>query len=225
MSWEPEPKKIVEQAYDNIAPWYLEWAQSQKSPREEYTERLFAGISATKPKILELGCGAGVPIVRLLLDRGAEVVGNDVSTAQIKMARERCPEAEFIAGDMLALDFPPSSFDGVISFYAIFHLPREQQRDMLRKISSWLRPDGMFVLNLATMDEEEIHGEFLGHGMFWSSFDVEANKTMIRESGLDIISADVREAGDGKLAEDDPDYGVSFLWIVTKKAVAEQGSS
>ena len=214
-----EPKIIVKDAYDNIAEWYLRWVSDQKSPRERYTEKVLSH-APTSPRILELGCGSGVPITRLLLDRGADVVANDISSAQIRMAKARCPQAQLIAGDMTELTFEPASFDGCVSFFAIFHLPRAEQKGMLEKICTWLKPGGMLAFNLATVDEEEIHGEFLGHGMFWSSYDVEASKAMVSEAGLELVEADVLEAGDGLLEEGDPDHGVKFLWIVARKADA-----
>ncbi|KAK4135289.1 methyltransferase type 11 [Trichocladium antarcticum] len=210
------PKEIVEQAYDYIADWYLGWVDGQRSPRERYADKVLDNAPAS-PRILELGCGPGIPITRMLLDRGAQVVANDISSKHITMARARCPEATLIAGDMALLDFGPASFDGVVCFFTIFHLPRAEQKGMLARIHSWLKPGGMFVLNLATVDEEEIYGEFLGQGMFWSSFGVEGSKAMLRDVGFEAVEAEVLEAGDGLLEEDDPDHGVEFLWVAARK--------
>ncbi|KAF2210738.1 hypothetical protein CERZMDRAFT_44769 [Cercospora zeae-maydis SCOH1-5] len=212
------PRTINSQAYDHVAEWYLDWANSSPSPRQRYTERVLHNAkSVSKPRILELGCGPGVPITKMLLDRGAEVVANDISATQIRMAKERCPGATFIAGDMSELAFEPGSFDGVTCFYAIFHLPREDQKTMLANIHSWLRPGAMLVFNTAEVDEEEIHGEMMGHGMFWSSFDAEGNQKMVEDAGFGSIESEMCEAGDGKLDPSDPDYGVKFLWFSAKR--------
>ncbi|KAI0517508.1 methyltransferase [Xylaria bambusicola] len=210
------PEGIVEYAYDNITQWYLQWVEGQKSPRDRYAKRLLDEMPPS-PSILELGCGPGVPVLQLLLHKGARVVANDISTKQIEMAKARFPAAELIAGDMTALSFEPESFDGAISLYTLFHLPRAKLKDMLVKIHSWLKPNGVFVFNLATVDEEEIHGEFFGYGMFWSSFDVDANQALLREIGFDLLQVDIFEAGDGKLEEDDPDFGAEFMWVVARK--------
>ncbi|KAK8103206.1 hypothetical protein PG984_016352 [Apiospora sp. TS-2023a] len=219
------PQKTVEQAYDSIADWYLAWVDGQRSPREAYTDKVLQNAAANTdassepkpPRILELGAGAGVPITRMLLDRGAQVVANDISTAQLKLAAARCPEATLVPGDMLALDFEPASFDGTVGFYSIFHLPRKQQRTMLAQIHSWLKPGALLAFNLATMDEEEIHGEFMGHGMFWSSYAVADSVQMVKDAGFASVEAEELEAGDGKLEENDPDFGVKFLWITARK--------
>lgn len=214
-----EAKLINEQAYDRIADWYLDWATTQASPRQRYTEKVLANTTEASPRILELGCGSGVPISRMLLDRGAQVVGNDISPKQIEMAKARCPEGTFVCGDMTALTFAPASFDGAVGFYSVFHLPRAQQQPLLTKVLGWLKPGAMCALNLATVDEEEIHGEMMGHGMFWSSFDVEGNKAMIAEAGFEAVEIEVLEAGDGQLKEGDADYGVKFMWITAKKGL------
>lgn len=221
-----EAKEINEQAYDRIADWYLDWATSQASPRERYTEKVLANVknNDTSPRILEIGCGAGLPITRMLLDRGATVVGNDISSKQIEMARARCPEprATFVCGDMTrALAFAPASLDGAVSFYSVFHLPRAEQPGMLAKVRAWLKPGALFAFNLATVDAEEIHGEMMGHGMFWSSFDVEGNKAMVAAAGFDAVEVEVLEAGDGQLEEGDPDYGVKFMWITAKRGLGD----
>lgn len=210
------PEGIVEYAYDNITEWYLQWVSSQKSPRERYTRKLLEELQPS-PSILELGCGPGVPILKYLLDQGAQVVANDISTKQIEMAKARCPDAKLVAGDMTTLTFEPESFHGAISFYTLFHLPRSKLKDMLTKIHGWLKPGGVFVFNLATVDEEEIHGEMLGYGMFWSSYDVDGNQALLKEIGFELLQVEVLQAGDGKLEEDDPDFDAEFMWVVARK--------
>ncbi|OGM45425.1 O-methyltransferase [Aspergillus bombycis] len=211
------PEGIVEYAYDNITEWYLQWVKSQKSPRERYTQMLLDKLPEPSPSILELGCGPGVPIMKMLLDHGAQVVANDISAKQIEMAKARCPGAQLIAGNMTALTFEPARFHGVTSFYTLFHLPRVQLKAMLTKIHGWLKPGGVFVLNLATLDEEEIHGEFLGYGMFWSSYGVDENRAMLVEIGFDVLQVEVLHAGDGTLEEGDPDFDAEFMWVMVQK--------
>lgn len=221
-----DPEGIVEYAYDNITEWYLKWVESQKSPRERYTKKLLEELQPS-PSVLELGCGPGVPVLKLLLDHGAQVVANDISAKQIEMARARFPDAKLLAGDMTALTFEPESFHGAISFYTLFHLPRAKLKDMLTKIHGWLKPGGVFVFNLATVDEEEIHGEFLGYGMFWSSYDVDGNRSLLEEVGFDLMQVEVLQAGDGKLEEDEPDFDAEFMWVMARKKdpLTEQDSA
>jgi ubiquinone/menaquinone biosynthesis C-methylase UbiE len=216
------PTDIVEHAYDHIAQWYLEWVSSDKSPRERYTKKLLDKLPPS-PHVLELGCGPGVPILKMLLDHGAQVTANDISAQQIEMAQARCPRAEFVAGNMGTLTFEAESFHGALSFYTLFHLPRAQLKDMLAKIYAWLKPGGLFVFNLAVIDEEEIHGEMMGYGMFWSSYGVLENREILEQVGFELLEVEEVKAGDGNLEEDDPDYDSEFLWVMARKPEADKG--
>ncbi|KAJ8611818.1 hypothetical protein MRB53_037731 [Persea americana] len=116
------PKQIVQDAYDSIAEWYLQWLTDtqQHTPRERHAELVLANAHALvrrqagqsssspppQPRILELGCGPGVPITRLLLDRGAAVVANDISSTQIQMARARVSRGRVRGGGHGGADPP-----------------------------------------------------------------------------------------------------------------------
>ncbi|KAI4634019.1 uncharacterized protein J4E87_001188 [Alternaria ethzedia] len=210
------PERIVEHAYDHIAQWYLEWVEGDRSPRERYTRKLLDSLPPS-PSVLELGCGPGVPVLSMLVDHGAQVTANDISAKQVKMAEPRCPRARFIAGNMTTLTFEAESFHGVLSFYTLFHLPRSQLKDMLVKIYSWLKPGGFFAFNLASVDEEEIHGEMMGYGMFWSSYGVHENCEMLEQIGFELLEVEKVKAGDGNLNEDEPDYNSEFVWVMARK--------
>jgi len=36
------PKDIVEDTYDHIVGWYLDWVKGQPSPREKYTDKVLS---------------------------------------------------------------------------------------------------------------------------------------------------------------------------------------
>lgn len=214
-----DAKAIVEEAYDNLAQWYLDWVSDQTSPRERFAQKILDNIPAsttTTPYTLELGCGPGVPVTRMLLDQGARVIANDISTKQIALAKTLCrsPLATFIAGDMAALTIQSGSLDGVVCFFTLFHLPREEQGPMLSRIYSWLKPDGLLVLNYATVDEEEIYGEMMGHGIFWSGYGAERNRVSLQEVGFVVE--------DEEVIESDADGGMEFQWIAARKKPEER---
>lgn len=220
-----DAKLVNEEAYDHLAAWYLDWVSKQTSPRERYARKVLENgpttslssspLSESPPYILELGCGPGVPITRMLLDQGARVLANDISTKQIAMAKARChsPRATFVAGDMAGLSIEAQSVDGIVCFFTLFHLPRAEQKPMLSKIYSWLKPGGLLVCNFATFDEEEIYGEMMGHGIFWSGFDANGNQTMLEEVGFEIEAEEVLES--------DADGGNEFQWIAARKPCKE----
>lgn len=84
-------------------------------------------ISPVEDKsILEVACGTGRFTV-MLADRGAEIVGLDISGAMLKQGREKATAAdvhdhvEFMRGDAARLPFPDDHFDVVMAM-RFFHL-------------------------------------------------------------------------------------------------------
>lgn len=87
---------------------------------------LFAAELAGKPFDRELLDGFAGHITRYLADRGVEVVGADVSPGVVAVARERQPGLEFRTADMRTLPIADGWLAGIVAFYSVIHLPREQ---------------------------------------------------------------------------------------------------
>ncbi|WP_254767257.1 class I SAM-dependent methyltransferase [Salinilacihabitans rarus] len=89
--------------------------------------------------VLEIACGTGRFTV-MLADRGADVVGLDISAAMLQQGREKARAAgvsdhlEFLRGDAGRLPFPDDHFDTVVAM-RFFHLaddPEAFLREMRR---------------------------------------------------------------------------------------------
>lgn len=138
-------------------------------------------------KVLDLGCGIGVPFDRYLVGKDLDLVGLDISEKHIEMARENVPEAEFFVGDFFDQDFGKDSFDAIVSFYAIFHIPREEHQRLFRKIRHWLKDDGAALITLGPEEMDEHRGEIGGEEMLWSSYSPEKNLEILEEAGFEIL--------------------------------------
>ena len=77
--------------------------------------------------VLDLGCGWGVPLARDLVASGYAITGVDLSAVRISRARQLVPTARFLHADATQISFPPSSFDAVVSLYALIHIPLDEQ--------------------------------------------------------------------------------------------------
>src|SRR5262245_57735757 len=159
-------KRIVADGYDDIAQRYLAWSALNPSPeRMRYLDRLL-DMLPSGAEVLELGCGAGVPVTQALAERG-RVTGVDISAEQILLAERYVPDATFIRADMAALDFPPGSFDAVVAFYALTHVPRDEHAALLRRIAGWLRPGGLLFATMGAGDTPgAVEPDWLGAAMF-----------------------------------------------------------
>ncbi|KAL5118912.1 hypothetical protein ACEQ8H_003235 [Pleosporales sp. CAS-2024a] len=174
------------------------------------------GVSSAR--VLELGCGNGVPATQFLLENEKprfSVTGNDLSSAQITLARANLARfkhrIQLMEGDMLALTFPEASWDVVTAFYSVFHLPRREQTLLVKNIYSWLRPGGFLLSNFAGEEvEQEQMDKWLGHEkgwMFWSGWGKDGSLKMMQESGFEVVI--------GELLEDVGD--ATFLWVLARK--------
>ncbi len=204
------PEQIVSSGYDQIAEIYTDWTKEvQKEQRDKYIEVLLKELPS-KAQVLDLGCGAGIPATSDLAKHFV-VTGVDISARMIALARENVPSAKFIQADMTEIDFLPNSFYAVISFYSMIHVPRDKQQRLLNKIASWLRPGGFFVATMGASSAQMIlEKDWMGVPMFWSIYGTETNLRLIREAGLEIMSAKkVREIILGQR--------VTFLWITAQK--------
>jgi cyclopropane fatty-acyl-phospholipid synthase-like methyltransferase len=104
-----------------------------------------AGLLPDAARVLDLGCGAGVPASRILVDLGLEVTGVDISAVQIERARLLVPEATFVKADMATWDFEPDSYDAIVTLYALIHVPLDDQRRLFTRLAQWLRPGGYLL--------------------------------------------------------------------------------
>jgi SAM-dependent methyltransferase len=100
-------------------------------------------------RILDVGCGNGFSTA-VFARYAAHVVGIDYSAAMIERAgREfgHLPNISFAVQDVLDLDFPPESFDVVISQRCLINLPTwETQQKAITNIARVLKPGGYFFL-------------------------------------------------------------------------------
>jgi cyclopropane fatty-acyl-phospholipid synthase-like methyltransferase len=181
-----ELKTLVENGYDAIASTYLAWsAPRPTTTRLQYVTQLLDLLSPGA-SVLELGCGAGVPSTQALVKHGLDVTGVDISAAQIALAGERVPEAKLIQGDMMSLSFELGSFDAIVAFYSVFHLPKDEQGPMIERMSGWLKKGGWLLFNLRADEGDQLMDDWMGTRMFSSGLGVEGNRETFKKYGKNL---------------------------------------
>ena len=161
-------KKIVKAGYNSIADQYL--AERTRDSEDVRLLNDFIDLLAPKSKVLDAGCGAGIPISRTL-SKKFNVTGVDFSEVQIELARRNVPNAVFLCEDMTKLNFPENMFDGIVSYYAIIHIPREEHQLLLANFYNILKPSGVGLLCLGAENlVNNIDENYLGTQMYWKSF-------------------------------------------------------
>jgi SAM-dependent methyltransferase len=161
--------------------------------------------------VLDLGCGGGVPMTQALA-AGRQVTGVDISARQIELARAAVPEATFVHADMTGLHFDPASFDAVVAFYSLTHVPRADLPELLASVRRWLRPGGVLIATMGAQDgPDAVEQDWLGAPMFFSHHGAKKNRALVRRSGFELEEAVVEE-------EPEDRHGALFLWVVARRS-------
>jgi trans-aconitate methyltransferase len=172
--------------YNQIAE---EWNAARKRAFEPKYIDLLLEYLADKAEILDVGCGAGMPIARYLIDRGFSVVGIDASEAMLEIAKQQVPEARFVLGDMLVHE-SAEQYSGIIAWDSIFHIPRLQHLNVFQKFHQWLLPDGVLLLSLGGSMWEGT-SEMFGHKFFYSGFAPDESLRLLKQAGFEILLSEI----------------------------------
>ncbi len=174
----------VKAGYNDIADAYL--AQRGKGSADVKLLDRFSGQLAAGSTVLDAGCGAGVPVTRILAEV-FRVVGVDFAEAQLARARHLVPKARFVCANLRTVEFKKASFEAICSYYAIIHIPREYHADLFARFARFLKPDGLALLCLGDGDlPYDATDDYLGVPMAWSHFDAVTNERLIEASGFEI---------------------------------------
>ena len=179
-------RQLVREGYDRCAP---EFAKARAGDTQAGLDALLARLTPGS-RVLDLGCGPGVPVAARLA-REHVVTGVDFSASQLALARGSVPQATFLEADMLSVDFSPASFDAVVAFYSIFHLPRESHPELFQRIYRWLAPGGYLLASVTHWREDAYTQDgFFGVTMYWSNWSRGDYERFARELGFELLPAD-----------------------------------
>lgn len=131
---------------------------------QTYFESLFEyfDFSDTAKKVGDIGCGTGM-ISKQLFKMGFRVLGADLSSEVIKLAKQFCPECQFKKGSVYSIPFGSNSFDTVLCLgvlQTVGELPRA-----LLELSRITKPGGILIIrtlnSLSLSNKKDIGGAFM----------------------------------------------------------------
>lgn len=185
-------RDLVRRGYDAVSTAYRD-DQGESDPSRPETTSRYAGWTdelarhlAPGSRVLDIGCGAGLPADRLLVEAGFDVVGVDISQVQIDRAGVLVPQATFVRSDLVDFVLDPQSFDAVISLYALIHVPLEDQRILFPRVFAALRPRGLFLVIVGHRRWSGIE-DYLGAPMFWDHADEDTYLTWLDDEGFEVL--------------------------------------
>ncbi len=105
---------------------------------------------------------------------------------------------------------PINTFDGITSYYAIIHIPREEHRALLANFYRMLKPGGFALLCLGAEHLiDDVDENYLGTRMYWSHYDSETYLKMMEEIGFTIVWS--------KIVADASCEGAGHLFVLAQK--------
>jgi cyclopropane fatty-acyl-phospholipid synthase-like methyltransferase len=177
---------LVQSGYDQIAESYHERRVSRKDANVVFLDSLKDKLPP-HGKVLDMGCGGGVPISQYFAERGYEVTGFDISEEMIALAKQSVPQAKFFVQDMQTVTFGEKEFALIVSFFAIIHVPREHHASLFKKMFEWLQNDGTLRITLGGTNMPEFTKTWHDTEMYWSFFDKTENKKLLEQAGFEIL--------------------------------------
>ncbi|GAA2453489.1 class I SAM-dependent methyltransferase [Streptomyces macrosporus] len=164
--------------YDEVFPH----KEGQTAAGAWLAEQLPAGS-----RVLDVGCGTGVPTARQLVAAGHRVVGIDFSPTMVKISRENVPDAEFHQMDLADLESGGlGPFDGATAFFSLLMLPRAEIPVALRMLHGQLKPGGPLALGMVEADVDDFGIPFLGNTIRVSGYLRDELRQVVRDAGFEI---------------------------------------
>ncbi len=126
------------------------WFMNREKHAERVISRAVRLLQFTEVKkeqnFLEVGCGNGATSRYVAKEYHLNVMGTDVDSDQIQLAKENAdgmPNIHFLEADATNLPFGDNGFDIVLSFQVMHHI--SNWLDALKEIKRVLRPKGYFI--------------------------------------------------------------------------------
>jgi SAM-dependent methyltransferase len=189
-------RRLLQTSYDIVADEYVRRISDelQHKPLDRQLLDRFATSVRDIGPVCDIGCGPG-HVARYLHEQGVHVCGIDLSPAMVEQARRLSPDVEFLRGDMMALDVADGAYAGIVAFYSIIHIPRDDMARALAELRRVLHPGGVLLLAIHIGDEtvhlDEWWGQEVCLDLFFFGSDEMAN--YLRAAGFEIEELFERE--------------------------------
>ena len=140
--------------------------------------------------VLDLGCGTGVPISQVLIERGFHVYGVDASPTMVAAFRVGFPTVQVECAAVEDSDFFGRTFDGVVASGLFFLLDAEVQRRLIAKVAAVLPSGGRLLF---TAPSQSCSWADAMTGRTSISLGYEAYRKALEAEGMSLVGTQLDE--------------------------------
>jgi cyclopropane fatty-acyl-phospholipid synthase-like methyltransferase len=169
--------------YERIAEIYIRGRGRAVNGIGSSTARAWARTFNKGSVVLDLGCGTGIPVTKILMEAGLKAYAVDASSKMVEDFRQNFPDVPVVWESVEQSAFFNRTFDGIIAVGLIFLLPEKIQRALIPKMAAALNPGGKLLFT-APLDKHEWK-DIMTEQPSWS-LGAEQYRALIAASGLSI---------------------------------------
>lgn len=138
-------------------------------------------------RVLDLGCGSGLPTARQLLDAGVEVVGTDESAVMLELAGQQAPGGQYLHRDLRDIA-DLGEFDAAVAFFSLIMLPRRDIPPLLSQVRSQLRGPKLLLVSMVLGDFDEFPIVFMGAPTAVTAYPPDELAHVVERAGFEVLS-------------------------------------
>ncbi|GGK88315.1 class I SAM-dependent methyltransferase [Rufibacter glacialis] len=154
---------------------------------QEWSRTLEAGSM-----VLDLGCGTGIPISKILVNQGFTVYGLDASPTMTEAFLRNFPYMPVACEPVQDSTFFQRKFDGIVAWGLIFLLSEEAQALTIQKAAKALKPGGKFLFTAPF--RKAAWKDVMTH-QYSRSLGAAKYRELLLSSGLQVVR-EFKDAGD-----------------------------
>ena len=167
--------------YDKLA---SHWNSDEfnRSNGIEQHQRAFR-FASRKETAIDVGCGSSGRIIDLMISKGFEAEGLDISPEMVRLARQRHPDVNFHLADICDWDFP-KMYDFISAWDSIWHVPLEAHEAVLIKLCEGLNHGGILIFTSGGVDRPgDVTNPFLGQPLYHAALGIPRLLEIVSQQG------------------------------------------
>jgi 2-polyprenyl-3-methyl-5-hydroxy-6-metoxy-1,4-benzoquinol methylase len=170
--------------YERIATFFIKARGQGANGIGASSVRHWVNTLTPDAAVLDLGCGTGIPITKILIDAGMNVYGIDASPTLVEAFRLNFPNTPVACEAVEESLFFNQKFDAIIAWGLLFLLPTEVQGIVIQKAANALQVGGKLLFT-APGKKGEWSDILTGQNSI--SLGAEKYRALLRASGLSLI--------------------------------------